>query len=248
LPGEAIVTRHEYVIGSYRLLDDGDLSAEGRPVPLGSKASEILVTLVEAGGALVSKDDLMDRVWPGLVVEEHNIAVHISALRKALGAEAGWIVTVPRRGYRFVGPIEKPPLASPVTALPLPLTKLFGREEQGSAIRTLLSLARLVTIVGPGGIGKTRIGLELAHELAGRFRDGLVFIDLSVIQDSSSVLGAIGAALGVEFRQDQPEIAHIVNNVRKREVLIVLDNCEHVLDCKIARNNDPLRGGFRVQS
>jgi non-specific serine/threonine protein kinase len=97
--------------------------ADGVPVPIGTKALGILATLVEAEGHLVTKDELMDRVWPGLVVEEHNIQVHVSALRKVLGSDAGWIRTVPRLGYRFAGPMTM----AQSMARPLAVTLQFGR-------------------------------------------------------------------------------------------------------------------------
>ncbi|MEI9984101.1 MAG: winged helix-turn-helix domain-containing protein [Aliidongia sp.] len=96
------MTKREYVIGRYRLQPGRDLLVDDTPVTIGAKGLDILATLVEAGGGLVTKSELMDRVWPGVAVEEHNIQVQISALRKALGSDAAWIVTVPRLGYRFV--------------------------------------------------------------------------------------------------------------------------------------------------
>ncbi|HVJ54569.1 MAG TPA: winged helix-turn-helix domain-containing protein [Aliidongia sp.] len=220
------MTKSEHVIGRYRLQPSRGLYAGGVPVVLGAKALDILTALVEAGGSLVTKDELLTQVWPGLVVEEHNIQVHISALRKALGDEAGWIVTVPRLGYRFVGPLGR---TAPMMSLPRPFNRLFGREEDLAAIRSLLDTARLVTIAGPGGIGKTRIGLELAYEIGSRYRDGAVFIDLSELEDPSLAVSLVAAALQIEFTGN-PKPEQLTRRLKERELLILLDNCGHVLD------------------
>src|SRR6516164_4337219 len=115
-----------YTLGPFRL----DLSSEilfrgADPVPVGRRAVGVLLALVEHLGAPVSKDTLMQAAWPGLVVEEANLTVQIAALRRVLGEEPGgdrWIETLPRRGYRFVGPIAKPdePLVSTMARGPAP--------------------------------------------------------------------------------------------------------------------------------
>ena len=222
------MTKHEHVIGRYRLQPGRGLSVDGITVSIGPRALDILTALVEAEGALVTKDQLMARVWPGLIVEEHNIQVHISALRKALGDDAGWILTVPRHGYRFIGTTMQAADA-PLSDLPRPFGRLFGREEELATIRCLLERARLVTIAGPGGIGKTRIGLESVHELGGRYREGAVFVDLSVLEDPSLVASLIATALRIELKGDRPA-EQLVRRLGNRELLILLDNCEHVVD------------------
>ncbi|HVJ55575.1 MAG TPA: winged helix-turn-helix domain-containing protein [Aliidongia sp.] len=221
------MTKQDHVVGRYRLKPGHGLIAGGETVHVGAKALDILTVLIEAGGDLVTKDELLDQIWPGIVVEEHNIQVHVSALRKALGDEAGWIVTVSKRGYRFVGPSSGSRTEAPF--LPRPIGRLFGREEELVTIRSLLERARLVTIAGPGGIGKTRIGLELAREIAGRYRDGAVFIDLSVLQDPSLVPSLVATTLGTVLNGDEM-IGQLVRRLRDREMLILLDNCEHVVD------------------
>jgi predicted ATPase/DNA-binding winged helix-turn-helix (wHTH) protein len=222
----------EYVMGRYRLRPGRDLLADGAPVSIGVKALDILATLVEAAGEMVTKEELLDRVWPGIVVAEHNIQVHISALRKALGPDGNWIVTVPRLGYRFVGPIATPQTARPEapSGLPRPPTRLFGRDGDLAAIEALLERARLVTLVGPGGIGKTRAALELAHRLAPRYADGATLVDLSVLSDPSLVAVQLAAALGIEPKGDSSTAAALARRLRGRELLILFDNCEHVLD------------------
>src|SRR5947207_6085723 len=107
--------RDEVSLGAFRLnLRQRELTLDGVPVQLGSRAREILCLLASAKGEVVSKDELMARVWPGLVVEENNIQVHISALRKTLDEGKGgqsYVVTVPGRGYRLLGQ-GSPPTAT----------------------------------------------------------------------------------------------------------------------------------------
>ncbi|MEI9984104.1 MAG: winged helix-turn-helix domain-containing protein [Aliidongia sp.] len=220
------------LIGRYRLQPGRDLLVDDTPVTIGAKGLDILATLVEAGGGLVTKSELMDRVWPGVAVEEHNIQVQISALRKALGSDAAWIVTVPRLGYRFVGPVtttRQVGMGLPSAAVPRPLNRLFGREADLAAVQAILDQARLVTLAGPGGIGKTRLALEIIPTIAGRYRDGAVFVDLSVLQDPSLVAGHVATALGIELKGDKPAEL-LARRLKSRELLIVLDNCEQVVD------------------
>src|SRR6201993_4376161 len=152
--------------------------ADGVPVAVGSRAFDVLMVLIEAGGELLTKDEILSRVWPGMMVEEHNLQFHISALRKVLGEDRRFIKTISGRGYRFVADItaaaeeqkalvngsaaSPPPLpdaASP-TNLPAPTSELIDREVELSEASALLTAHRLVTLVGAGGIGKTRLGLE----------------------------------------------------------------------------------------
>ncbi|HVJ51227.1 MAG TPA: winged helix-turn-helix domain-containing protein [Aliidongia sp.] len=189
------------------------------------RALDILAMLVEAEGELVTKSELMDRVWPNTIVEEHNIQVHVSALRKALGADADWIRTVPRLGYRFVGPTAASPPPSPS----LPLNRFFGRESDRAAIQSLLARARLVTLAGPGGIGKTRLGLEIIRAIASDYRDGAFFVDLSSLQEASLVPSLVAAALGIEMESGRPA-EQLVHRLRDKHLLILLDNCEQIVD------------------
>ncbi|HVJ55294.1 MAG TPA: winged helix-turn-helix domain-containing protein [Aliidongia sp.] len=205
---------------------------DGVPVDIGPKALDLLTVLVEANGDLVTKAELMRRVWPGLTVEEHNVEVHISALRKALKGDAAWIVTEPKRGYRFAGPLgEADPSSAgkPPSALLPPSNRLFGREADLSTLRSLLGHRRLVTIVGPGGVGKTSLGLELARMVGGRYRDGAIFIDLSSLQDPTLVPSLIATAIGVELRGGPTPAEELVRRLKNRELLILLDNCEHLV-------------------
>src|SRR5271154_453599 len=96
----------ELAFGRFRLQAGRQLFLDGQPVPLGAKPLNILTALVTADGNLVTKDELIERVWPGMIVEENAIQAHISAIRKVLGEDARRIATVPGQGYRFNGPVE----------------------------------------------------------------------------------------------------------------------------------------------
>ena len=162
--------------GRFRVLPQRrELFTDGRPIKLGARAFDILVALIEARGAVVSKDALMQRVWPDRVAEENNLQTHVVALRKALGAERGLIRTVSGLGYQFTGGIRipstspekaeaemataQPSSVLPPSNVPQPVSALIGREEELSEILNLVTTHRLVTLTGPGGIGKTTLAL-----------------------------------------------------------------------------------------
>ena len=142
------------------------LTQDGAPVALGPRAVAVLTTLVMRMNEFVQKAAILDAAWPGIVVEESNLPVQISAIRRVLSQAPGgahWIETLPRRGYRFVGPVaeleDSPHIgrgARPQSNLPEPLTSFIGRERELVDIKQLLPNKRLLTLVGTGGIGKTR--------------------------------------------------------------------------------------------
>src|ERR1700739_125722 len=145
-----------------RLLLEGD-----KPVRLGSRAFDILAVLVERAGEVVGKEELIARAWPQTFVQESNLKLQVSALRRALGDGQGghrYVVTVPGRGYSFVAPVslEEPSQAAlPATVmpttrhnLPFAITRIIDREDAVAALLSQFSRERLLTVVGPGGVGK----------------------------------------------------------------------------------------------
>ena len=164
-----------------RLLLDAD-----KPVRLGSRALDILIALAERRGKLVSKRELMRVVWPDTVVVEANLTVHVAALRRALGdGQAGnrYIVNIPGRGYRFIAPVtfaegSRSPAHLPTKVrphnLPRRLTRLIGRAEVVDSLLQRVPTQRLITIVGPGGIGKTAVALDVADELLPAYEHGVL--------------------------------------------------------------------------
>ncbi|MEO8751196.1 MAG: winged helix-turn-helix domain-containing protein [Casimicrobiaceae bacterium] len=211
------------------------LLRDGEPISLQARAYDLLLTLVERRDRLVSKSELLDLVWPGLVVEENNIQVQISALRKLLGADA--IATTAGHGYRFtLATTELPGLAqeaggSPPAprGLPMERTRFIGREAALAACARLMGEARLLTLTGIGGSGKTRLALELARREADRFADGAWFVDLAPLQDGRQVASAVAGSLGVREEAGTPLLERLAAQLRAKRALVVLDNCEHVL-------------------
>jgi predicted ATPase/DNA-binding winged helix-turn-helix (wHTH) protein len=214
----------------------------GSPVALGGRAFDILLALIERAGEVVSKDELISRAWQGVFVEEANLRIHVAALRRALGDGqngARVIANVPGRGYCFVASVEMRPLHPPPVSttaqvpaeqnVPSPLTRVIGRAEQVRLVAAQLPEQRLVTLVGPGGIGKTTVALVVAQEVAASFRDGVVFVDLAPINDAALVPGLLAAALALPLGGEET-IEELAALLRNKELMIVLDSCEHVIE------------------
>jgi predicted ATPase/DNA-binding winged helix-turn-helix (wHTH) protein len=229
--------------GPFSLLPTRRLLLEaGRPVHLGSRALEILVALVERRGELVGKAELIARVWPDTVVEEGNLKVQVAALRRALGDGRGgnrYLVTIPGRGYRFVAPVtltEAAPLPARTKRghnLPVRVTSLVDRVDVIAHVVAQLPRQRFLTVVGPGGIGKTAIALATAERLVGSYEHGVWFVDLAPVVDPRLVPSAAAAALGLEICSENP-LAGLIVALRHKRLLLVLDNCEHVIDAAAA--------------
>jgi predicted ATPase/DNA-binding winged helix-turn-helix (wHTH) protein len=229
--------------GPFRLLAAQRLLLEGdKPVRLGSRAFDILAALVERAGEVVGKQELIARAWPKTFVDDANLKIQVGALRRALGDGQGghrYVATVPGRGYSFVAPIRLeepaqaplPPTISPTEMhnLPVALTRMIGREDAVAALASRLSRQRLVTIVGPGGIGKTTVALVVAERMIARYEDGVWLVDLAPLGDPRLVPSAVATVLGLEIRT-QDALPGLVAGLRDQRMLLLLDNCEHVVD------------------
>lgn len=208
------------------------LAQAGRRLRIGSRAMDILLLLADRAGELVTKDEIQARVWPDIFVDEASIRVHLSSLRKALGSQgADFIHTVAGRGYIFVPQVvrsaDPEPVARAPESLPLPLRleRLIGRSAVVDSLASQVIARRFVTVVGPGGIGKTSVAIETAARLADRFADGVRFIDLATLEDPEAAPGVFALGLGVRGLADLAPEA-LAAPLAGKQVLIVLDNCE----------------------
>lgn len=223
-----------------------ELRAAGVTVPLGSRAFEIVETLVRSAGELVTKDDLMARVWPDLVVGENTVQVHISAIRKAFGPDRKLLKTVSGRGYRLLGDwaarqepegqSAEPPERLSVTAqayftnVPIAASALIGRETAVQALLDLISAYRVVTLTGPGGIGKTVLASEVARRLSPTAQSDVLFIELVSLADPALVPSMIAYVLNLQLSGDQISAEAVARALGSRRIFLILDNCEHVID------------------
>ncbi len=204
------------------------LETAGQPVPLGARAFDVLVALVERRERVVTKAELLDAVWPDTVVEENNLQVQISTLRKVLGA--GAIATIPGRGYRFVVPVEVVDGTSAVPTAPAARAAhdLIGREaDLRDLVAALTGTHRVVTVVGPGGVGKTVLARALVATALPAGRE-TAWIALADVTDGAQVAATLAAGLGVAPGGADP-VAAIARAIAQREVTVLLDNAEHLV-------------------
>lgn len=223
-----------------------ELRIRGSPVPLGARAFEIIEILVQSAGELVTKDELMNRVWPGAIVTENTLQVHAAAVRKALGPFRALLKTEARRGYRLLGDwivrrrdAARPPvglrrLHAPDeragTNIPAAITPLIGRSAAQRTLQDLVSAYRVVSLTGPGGIGKTVLALEVARGVVGEFADGEWLVELGSLSDPDLVPSAVAGALRLRLGADIISPETVALAIAEKKLLLVLDNCEHVVE------------------
>src|SRR5260221_13368560 len=223
-----------YRFGPFELQPDKRrLLRDGEAIALRARAFDLLVALVDRAGHLVTKDELLDQVWPRMVVEEAALHVQGSALRKVLGADA--ITTVSGRGYQFTLPVTKGDgqadrASKPKHNLPYQLTSFVGREHEIAQLRGLVTANRLVTLTGAGGAGKTRLAIEVANPLVEAFADGVWLVELAALSDSRLVPKAVAQSLALNEQPAMPLIETLGDYLASKKVLLVLDNAEHLLE------------------
>jgi predicted ATPase/DNA-binding winged helix-turn-helix (wHTH) protein len=228
------------------------LIVQEHDLTLRAKAYDLLLVLAERRHRIVGKSELLDLVWPGLVVEENNLAVQISTLRKALGP--GVIATIPGHGYRFTAaevmpagtatlarvgtvqadaattpagrPLHAP--SAPTGNLPHDIEALLGRDDDITALVDLLGHHRLVTLVGAGGLGKTRLARAVARALQPGCTGGAWWVDLAPLNRDDQVAHAVAHGVGLPLGEgDAPALLARALATRPA-TLLVLDNCEQV--------------------
>jgi predicted ATPase/DNA-binding winged helix-turn-helix (wHTH) protein len=216
------------------------LKKANQVIPLGGRAYDILIALLEKPGEVVPKAELIAKVWPDVTVEEGSLRVHLSALRKALGdGQFGnkYIANVQRHGYSFIAPVtrltadrDRSSASAGLSNLPPALGRMVGRENVVREIQGWLQTdQRLITILGAGGIGKTTVALAVGHGALADFAGAAFFVDLSSVGEKEHVIGAIASALGLDpgfvDRSDA-----LLDFMRSRKALIILDSCEHLIE------------------
>jgi predicted ATPase/DNA-binding winged helix-turn-helix (wHTH) protein len=210
-----------------------ELKLDGIPVQLGNRAFDILLYLVASKGRIVSKSELMQSVWPGRIVEENSLEAQISILRRALGPERPCIRTIAGRGYEFIAPLEfiaQEVRARGVTSLPSSVSRLIGRQESIEALSRIVQANRLVTLVGAGGIGKTRLAIELARQMTDTFAQKACLAELAPITEPQFVLQAVASALELAPADNRTLSERVSAQLGSDRCLLVLDNCEHLID------------------
>jgi non-specific serine/threonine protein kinase len=238
---------HVYEFGGWELdLARDELRMRGVPVPLGCRAFQIFAVLVQSAGEVVTRDDLMRRVWPGAIVEENTLEVHISAVRKALGPDRGTLRTSFGRGYRLVGdwtirkestpadPVALDPARMPVqpflTNVPAAAFEIIGRTTAVRQLQDLLCAYRMITLTGPGGIGKTVLAAEVARSLFRALQGDCWLVDLASLSDPGLVPSLVAGVLGLGLGGEEISPESVARAIGGKKLLLVLDNCEHVID------------------
>lgn len=226
------------------------LTHNGNAVEIGGRALDLLIALLERPGRVLSKHELIKLVWPNIVVSEGSLRFHMTGLRKILGdGEDGarYISTQVGVGYAFVAPIERlqpnhnlttntVPAAAPpgeqrlgsVGNLP-PRARLVGRDDDAQMLVERALQPRLFTIVGPGGVGKTSLAIEVGHRLGAGHAERVRFVDLAQVEDATLVTSALAAALGIPVQAEDP-LHVLLAHLRTRRLVLIIDNCEHLID------------------
>jgi len=227
--------------GPFRLFPKSRLlEKDGAQLHIGGRALDILIVLAKRPGEVVGKRELVKSIWADVHVDEGSLRFHVAALRKVLGdagKSARYVVNVPGRGYCFAAPLAHPASSAapaPVQAaarasLPPSLARMIGRDDVIDRISSGLSLHRFITVVGPGGIGKTAVAVTVAHRRSADFAGQVFFIDFGPLRDPTLVATAIASAVGLAVGADDP-LPALLANLQDKRTLLIFDSCEHVLE------------------
>lgn len=230
------------------------LTRDGVPVGIGGRSLDLLIALAEQPGRVVSKRELLKRIWPDVVVEDGSLRFHMAGLRKILGDGEGgarYIATQVGVGYAFVAPVQPLPIGgngslsfapldgsteyrpgsepAPIGKLPPRLPRVIGRERDVRLLTDRIADAKLFTIVGAAGVGKTTLAVEIGHALLPLYANKISFVDLGTIEDPTLVSSALAGALGI-LVQAEDAMTVILGHIRAQKLLLILDNCEHLIN------------------
>jgi predicted ATPase/DNA-binding winged helix-turn-helix (wHTH) protein len=244
-----------------------ELHRDGRPAHVEPQVFDVLLHLIKHRDRVVGKDELFQAVWNGRIISEATLSGRISAARRAIGdtgERQKYLRTIARRGFRFCGEVEErvrtrlPPATSvpseavawspdqAVTNLPLQPTSFLGRDQDIAEVAALLSVARLVTLTGVGGVGKTRLAITVAAAVAPNYPDGVRLVEFAAVSDPGATGHAVAGVLGVAQQSGKTIEESVVNALRGGHQLLVFDNCEHLINAIAALARDILVSCPRV--
>jgi predicted ATPase/DNA-binding winged helix-turn-helix (wHTH) protein len=209
------------------------LLAHGAAVRVGPHALDLLLVFVERPGRLVTKEELLARVWRAVVVEPNTLQVHVAALRKVLGTDV--ISTVSGQGYRFTPAVERiddaleSSLSERSDNLPHQLTSFIGREDDIAHLRQLLASTRLLTLTGAGGCGKSRLALQVARDTRDSYADGVWLVELAPLAVPTLIPQTMAAVLGIQEQPGKDLTTTLVQRLETKHLLLLVDNAEHLL-------------------
>jgi predicted ATPase/DNA-binding winged helix-turn-helix (wHTH) protein len=247
-PSDAGIVGEEVIsFGPFRLYPSRRLlERSGVPLHLGERALGILIVLIQNASKVVNKNDLMAMVWPGVTIGEGCLRVQVTALRKALGdgtSGARYVTSISSRGYCFVAPVSYSNAPRPLATescdaeqsnrLPSLPKRVIGRDETALEISIELASERFVSITGPGGIGKTTVAISVAQKLLVDFAEAVCFFDLGSLSDPVVVPRLFASRLGLSIQSSDP-IPAIISFLRDRRMLLIIDNCEHMIEAAAA--------------
>jgi len=222
-----------------------ELRRAGRPIHLEPQAFELLVVLLERADEVVSKAELLDGVWGHRFLSEANVTTRVKEVRRAIGDDGRRqqiVKNVPGHGYRLVAPVMVEPMAADRS---IASDGLIGRDEEFATLLHLLRFAPVVTLTGPGGVGKSTLARALAKHSAGTFDDGVHLVELATLAAGEDVLATVARAMAIVLDHDRPEMA--IRPIAKLDALLVLDNCEHVVDDVVALVDRAMGLGSRLR-
>lgn len=255
-----ISVRHERAIllrfaGCELDLERFELRRAGELQPMEPQAFDVLAYLLQHHDRMVTREELLDNVWGDRFVSASALSTRIKNARRAVGDDGqrqAVIQTVHGRGFRVVVDVDvqeadpRPtpsPTPLPGRSLPHPTSSFLGREDEVAALAEQIGRSRVVTLCGPGGIGKTRLALAVAARVADRYPEPPRFVELAELAPGTDVVDTLAASTGVQRRAGTDLLDRLVSTFADRHLLLIVDNCEHVADSAAALVRGLVQGG-----